>query len=445
MDAAAAAAALAPGGHAAAPVTVDARAELGDEDAAAARPQPRQVLVLAPVGRDATLAIDALAAAGIPARAVDSAAELLDVVSAEVVRDGPPELGAVLVTDDALGIDWSGRLVGVLERQPPWSDLPIVLLAGMHTSSEPWLPPGEGGALAARLTARGSVTVLDRPVRVAALVSAVTAALRARGRQAEVRDLIESRDRALADAERANRAKSAFLALMSHELRTPLNAISGYVQLINDGIYGSVTSKQHEALRRVTRAQEHLLAIISDLLDFARIESGRIEYRVAPLSLESAVSEAVSLVEGQLATRDLACVTRLPGAPIHVSADAEKLRQILLNLLSNAAKFTAPGGRITIEAERVPTDGAGRDLARIRVRDTGIGIPADKLEAIFEPFVQAHRDRFLDGPQGTGLGLPISRKLARGMGGDLTAAGEPGRGSTFTLVLPCAGEPSSGR
>ncbi len=397
-----------------------------------------RVLVLAPVGRDAELAVTALTSAGLEAVAVESAPELLEAVADEVAGGGPPRLGALLVTDDALGIEWSGRLVDVLERQPPWSDLPIVLLAGAVVSGEqPWLTSSRGGAVSARLTARGSMTVLDRPVRVAALVSAVSAALRARARQAEVRALIELRDRALAEAERANRAKSAFLALMSHELRTPLNAIGGYVQLIENGIYGPVTEEQREALGRVVRAEQHLLSIINDLLDFARIESGRIEFRNERVAVTAAVTEALGLVEAQLATRGLTCTTRLPDAPLHVQADPERLRQILLNLLSNASKFTPGGGSITIEVEQVPPEDAAAPV-RILVRDTGIGIPPDRIEAVFEPFVQAHRDSWPESQQGTGLGLPISRQLARAMGGDLSADSTPGEGSTFTLTLPRA-------
>ena len=397
----------------------------------------RKILVLAPVGRDGLLAVSALASAGISAVAVDGPADLLRTVSAEIAREGPPEVGALLVTDDALGIDWSGRLVDVLERQPPWSDLPIVLLAGaLNSGEQSWPNQPHGGAVAARLTAGGSVTVLDRPVRVAALVSAVRAALRARARQVEVRDLIESRDRALAEAERANRAKSAFLALMSHELRTPLNAIAGYVQLIDSGIYGPVTDGQREALSRVVRAEQHLLAIINDLLDFARIESGRIQYHSERVALKEAIAEAVGLVETQLGSKGLTCTTRLSSKPVLVMADPERLRQILLNLLSNAAKFTPSGGGITIEVDDSSPHNGSEPRLCVHVRDTGIGIPADKMDAIFEPFVQVDRERSSENQQGTGLGLPISRQLARAMGGDLTASSTPGEGSTFTLTVP---------
>ncbi len=424
------------------PATIDMQAPVGQTDAerapgaANAEPGPAptapgaSVLVLAPVGRDAALAVAALAAAGIRASVVGDAPALLKAVAREVRRQDSPELGAVLVTDDALGIEWSGRLEDLLEQQPPWSDLPIVLLAGAPTSGD-----GFPASVAARLTARGSITVLDRPVRVAALVSAVSAALRARARQAEVHDLIEARARALAEAERANRAKSAFLALMSHELRTPLNAIAGYVELIDDAIYGPVTPAQREALGRVVRAQQHLLALINDLLDFARIESGRLELHTEPMDLGQAVTEVVTMVEGQLTTRGLSYATQLPPSPVHVTADPERLRQILLNLLSNATKFTRSGGRITITVDDVAPDATGGEAVRLHVGDTGIGIPPDELEAIFQPFVQAHRNHSPGSQQGTGLGLPISRQLARGMGGDLTATSRPGEGSTFTLTL----------
>jgi PAS domain S-box-containing protein len=234
-------------------------------------------------------------------------------------------------------------------------------------------------------------------------------------------------------AEEANRAKSQFLANMSHELRTPLNAISGYVQLIQLGIHGPVTAAQHEALDRVTRSQRLLLRLVNDVLNLARIEAGRVEYRREALVMRDLIDSVLPMVEPQMASgRITSDVIAAPG--LVALADREKLEQILLNLLSNAVKFTPAGGTISVIAEPDP-DGLH---VLLRVRDTGIGIPPEKLESIFEPFVQvdsSERPR----REGTGLGLAISRDLARGMGGDLTATSDPQRGSTFTVRLPVPG------
>jgi PAS domain S-box-containing protein len=235
-------------------------------------------------------------------------------------------------------------------------------------------------------------------------------------------------------AEEANKAKSAFLAMMSHELRTPLNAIGGYAQLLEMGIHGPVTTAQLEALGKIARSQRHLLRLINDVLNLARIESGRVNYHLEVFPLREVVDTVLPMVEPQLAARGLRYELQVP-AELKAYADREKVQQILLNLLSNAIKFTPVDGCVSLDAFADPSRA---DRVYVRVRDTGIGIPEDRLDDVFEPFVQvdvSHARR----AEGTGLGLAISRDLARGMGGDLRARSEEGTGSSVTLTLPREG------
>lgn len=242
---------------------------------------------------------------------------------------------------------------------------------------------------------------------------------------------------ARAAAEEANRVKSDFLTMMSHELRTPLNAIGGYADLIEVGVHGPVTPAQTDALDRIKRSAAHLLGLINNVLNFAKIESGQIEYVLAPIALESLLRDTESMILPQLNAKKLEYSNVGGRDDIIVQADADKLRQILLNLLTNAVKFTDAGGRITVSCGDVAAldESSGR-TAFVRVADSGIGIDATKLERIFEPFVQidSHRAR----NDGVGLGLAISRSLARDMGGNLSAASTVGKGTTMTLILPRA-------
>jgi PAS domain S-box-containing protein len=242
--------------------------------------------------------------------------------------------------------------------------------------------------------------------------------------------LLEAEQRAHRLAVEANVQKSRFLANMSHELRTPLNAIAGHVELVAIGIYGPVTAEQATALERVRRAERHLLSLIDDLLSFARIEAGRVEYRLDALDLRETMSEAASMVEAQMRTRELRFEVELPPPGTLVRADPDKLRQVLLNLLSNAAKFTPPAGRVRLDTH----EGQETGTILVRVADTGIGIAPGKLEEIFDPFVQVSFGLARQ-HEGTGLGLAISRELARGMRGDVVVTSEPGHGSTFAILL----------
>jgi PAS domain S-box-containing protein len=239
--------------------------------------------------------------------------------------------------------------------------------------------------------------------------------------------LIFSERKAREEAEIANRVKSEFLALVSHEFRTPLQAIFGYTELLERQIHGPLNEGQMRDLKRIQQSQQHLLGLITSILDFARLDSGHgMQVELAPVAVNEVLSTMEGFIAPQLETKSLSysyeCMNGLMAF-----ADAAKLEQIVLNLLANAIKFTPPRGSIALRGAD------GGDTIDIEVRDTGIGIPADKLESIFEPFVQLKGGGV--SPTGTGLGLSISRRLATAMGGQLSVASEPGSGSTFTLSL----------
>lgn len=242
--------------------------------------------------------------------------------------------------------------------------------------------------------------------------------------------LYETAENARAQADEANRAKTQFLTTMSHELRTPLNAIAGYVDLLSLGIHGPVNAQQLDSLERIQRNQRHLSRLINDVLNFAKIETGHVDVHLRTVDIGRVCRDVEALVAPQLRARKLQDAYRLPDR-LMVCADEEKLRQVLVNLLANAIKFTPSGGNIVVEAE------AADDRVLTRIRDSGIGISARMLEEIFEPFVQLDRT-LISGQEGAGLGLAISRNLARLMGGDLTVESTEGSGSTFTLSLPRA-------
>jgi PAS domain S-box-containing protein len=248
--------------------------------------------------------------------------------------------------------------------------------------------------------------------------------------QDQLHEQAEDLDKARAAAVDASNAKSHFLAVMSHELRTPLNAIGGYAELLDLDIHGPLNEGQRDTLHRLVRAQKHLLRLINDVLSMSRIEAGHVEYRVENVDAAQLVDSVVPMIEPQLISAGLqSTVTLEPG--LRLRADQEKLQQILINLLTNAVKFTPPDGTISLKGSR-------RDAktASIVIRDTGIGMPADKLQSIFEPFVQVQTGQARR--EGTGLGLAISRDLARGMGGDIIVESEQGKGSAFHVVLPLA-------
>ena len=523
--------------------------ELGHEAVREKAISDVSVAILTPTGRDGAVASHILARFGIGSTICRNMEEICRLISED-------EMGVILIAEEALRPAERERLFDTLNRQPSWSDIPIILLTGERELSSS-LPSALTG-----VTEKGNVTLLERPVRVATLTTLIRSAQRARLRQLDVRNYIASRhdseqslreseqrlrsavlaapyplmlhaeggeilqlsrawttltgydpdamtttgewmrlayrgqvtepEHLAADtpegesyhlgerevftadgsmrvwdfhrvglgqlsdgqrltltaaidvtaykhlvaseraarrqAEEANSAKSQFLATMSHELRTPLNAIGGYTQLLSLGVRGAVTPEQREDLERIDRSQRHLLSLINDILNFAKIESGHIAIENKPVDGARVLRNLKEFVEPQLRAKNLHFTVRNECDGVIACGDEDKVRQILINLLSNSIKFTANEGYISVVCTM-------RDNTLcVEVSDDGSGIPEDKLEAIFEPFVQVGRD-FSSPLGGTGLGLSISRDLARRMGGDLLVSSRLGKGSTFTLVL----------
>jgi PAS domain S-box-containing protein len=380
----------------------------------------------------------------------------VDLVTDPRSTEWPPALTRLSIAHrDPAQVAFAGEFQ---ERHPIDWDSPGGLAAVLRTGEPQFLPAITDEVLAAAAKSDehladirrfGFTSVMLVPITVRGrTLGALSLAMAESGRHFDTRDLelvrnladraaialdnawlFHEADGARATAEAANKAKLDFLASMSHELRTPLNAIAGYVQLLDMQIAGPVLDEQRRFLARIRRAQDLLLGRINDMLNFVKIDSGTLTYSLRPVALHGILAGLDVMIQPQLTERGLT-YQYLPADPdLVVRVDSEKLEQILLNLLSNATKFTPQGGRITLAATRHGS------RVEVTVSDTGVGIPPDRLGAIFEPFVQLDpsltRER-----DGTGLGLAISRDLARAMGGEVTVTSTPGSGSTFTLALP---------
>jgi len=307
-----------------------------------------------------------------------------------------------------------------LDDGKPARELRIATKTGVY-EEEGWRLRKDG----TRFWANVVITALRKKDGTLAGFAKVTRDLTERRAQQE-KAIEAARQAAIADE--ANRAKSDFLAAMSHELRTPLNAIGGYTELLAMGVRGPVTPEQLEDLERIKRSQQHLLGIINDILNFSRIEAGQMTYDLAAVPMSEVIEAVGHMIEPQTVTKGLKLEVKECAPTVVAWADRSKVEQILINLLSNAVKFTAEG-KITLECEETDAQ-----HVMITVTDTGVGIPADQLERIFEPFVQVGRS-LTQGHEGTGLGLAISRDLARAMGGDVQVTSEIDKGSQFRVIL----------
>ena len=346
-----------------------------------------------------------------------------------------PGLRPDLVVLDIRLPDTSGfDVLRQLRADPDTAAIPVVHLSASFTTGE-WRAHGlEAGAEA----------YLTHPVEPRELVATVRSLLRLRAAESEREQLLESErtarreaDIARVAAERAAAVKADFLATMSHEFRTPLNAFTGYLQLLEMELAGPLTPQQRDYIERLKASSEHLSALVNDVLDLAKLDAHRMTVAREHARTATVVEAAISLAKPQAHARGVRLENRSEGSGEAYIGDEYRVRQILLNLLSNAVKFTEPGGLVSVACERTPGPGAGWTV--LRVADTGIGIPREQQAAIFEPFVQVEGGE--GGPYrrtkgGTGLGLTISRRFARLMGGDLTVESTMGRGSVFTLRLP---------
>lgn len=372
----------------------------------------QRVLVFAPIGRDAELTRDLLERASIPCAVCQSLAVVNDTFETEGA-------GALLLTAEVLADPGFSGLVTHLRQQAPWSDVPVLLFAGGP------------GTLTARdvhsIEALQNVTLLERPIRVAAVVSTVRAALRSRSRQYQVRDLLVALHRARAEAESANRLKDEFLATLSHELRTPLNAILGWTSMLARGqVKPGKLPRVFQALERNAQAQAQLIA---DVLDISRIITGKLTLDPRPVDVRDIIGRAVDAVRPAAAAKDVSLLLSDSPACL-VYGDADRLQQVFWNLLSNAIKFTPSGGTVRVEVA------ASRGGHLVSVTDTGIGITPEFVPFVFDRFRQADQT-MTRAHGGLGLGLSIVKHLTELHGGTVNAVSEgAGRGARFEVRLP---------
>ena len=374
------------------------------------QPAEARALVLPPTKADGDVTLRVLREAGITAEICDSADHLL--------RESTRGAGAIILTDDASRHDPLAELRHALERQPSWSELPILVLARPDSPR-----------LDALRTVPG-VVLLERPVHLRSLVSAVQAALRARWRQYELRDQLEQTQAVNRELHGQARAKDDFLATLSHELRNPLSALTAAAHLLDRG---SLDAQADIMARQIVKRQTGLMSrLLDDLLDVSRITRGKLEIRKAPTELSSIIESAIEAVQPLLNRKGHVFSVKVPDRAVIIEADSVRLSQVLANLLTNAAKYTEPKGRIELEVQR------RGEAVEFRVRDSGIGIPRESQAEIFNMFAQL--SPAIDRSEGgLGIGLALAKGLVALHGGTIDVRSEgPGRGSEFTVRLPTA-------
>jgi len=366
----------------------------------------QQLLVFAPSGRDAALATQVLEQGGISSAICSSGDELVAAIGAGA--------GGALIAQEALSLPIISALAEALRNQPPWSDFPLIIFMPRSASAL------ENRKVLEAFADLGNVTALEKPIHPLTMVSAARAALRARNRQYAARAALEQREQDV-------RQRDQFLALLGHELRNPLGALQNASKLLERN--SASLPQLSNPLRIIDRQIDTLTLLVDDLLDVARVTSGKISLKLSPVDLAALVRNLVDEAGRSSRERRLRLTLDAPASPVVVMGDRLRLEQIVNNLLTNALKYTPPGGRIDVAV-------AGSDPAILRVVDTGVGISAEVLPTIFEPFTQASQT--LDRAQGgMGLGLSVVRALVRLHGGEVvaTSAGA-GRGTEFTVRVP---------
>jgi signal transduction histidine kinase len=362
-------------------------------------------VIVTPSETDARVALSFLGEAGVTGRACASLAELCKLA--------PGEVGCAVLVEEALVHPDIDDFLGMLAAQPPWSDLPLVLLASQGAAL---------GALVERVFPEsGNVAVLERPMNPVSLVSAVRVGLRARQRQFQVRELLEQRSHAL-------RQRDEFLAMLSHELRNPLAPMRNAAYLMKRlDIDDAMFLKTRDLMERQVT---HMARLVDDLLDVSRLELGKVQLKMRDLDLNGAIVAATETCHAMITSRRQTLELRLPREACYIRADPVRLEQVICNLVTNAAKFTPEGGTIIVEG------GCDSGHASVTVRDSGIGIDPQMLGSVFDLFTQDANT--LDRSQGgLGIGLTIVKRLVELHGGTICVASEGrNRGAQFTVTFP---------